>query len=260
MSQPSTITAASQRTIVSFRNIRFSYDRTSAPVLQIPELAIHDKEITAVVGASGVGKTTLLGLIIGRLTPDFGERSYAIDAAKPGMFGYVSQSESLIPWLNCLQNVEYPLQYVFPDWSRSRRRAVAMEYLEHVGVARNFTKFPGELSGGMKRRVMVARALVYSPRIVVLDEPFTGLDLYAKDGLIDLLVDLHQQRSFCLVWVTHDLQDVVLLSHVIYYFGMGGEFYAEPVRITELLGSRNRFSERTRHRAEEILHKMGAGS
>jgi NitT/TauT family transport system ATP-binding protein len=246
-----------RQSLISFSDAIFSYSEEGPIVLNISKLEVVEGKITALVGPSGCGKTTLLQLMLKRLHPRSGSCTYTFDPDHPGIFGYVSQSNSLIPWLTVFGNVEYPLLHLRRDLSRDGRRGLSIECLKAVGLDNATGKYPKQLSGGMARRVMLARSLVYSPKVVLLDEPFSGLDLYTKDTLIELLISLYHKYKRTIVWVTHDIQDVVLMSHFIYLFDLSNKFDPEPIHQNELLGASQRFAANTRYQGLRILKKAG---
>lgn len=169
-------------------------------------------EITSLVGPSGCGKTTLLRLIAGLETPTSG--MVRIDppvASHQGDVAFVFQQPSLLPWRTALENVTLPLELI-GQIDRRQRRQVAEQMLHRVGLKNALQRFPRELSGGMKMRVSIARALVTGPRVLLLDEPFAALDDMLRTQLGELLLELWNGQRFTAVMVTHNIAESIFLS------------------------------------------------
>ena len=178
-------------------------------------LKVNPGEIVSLIGPSGCGKTTLLRLMAGLEQPTEGTVSLdppvQVDA---GGIAFVFQQPSLLPWRTAIQNVMLPLDLIGKG-SSSNRREVASELLRTVGLEDAATRFPAELSGGMRMRVSIARALVTDPHVLLLDEPFASLDDMLRNQLGQLLLELWEKRRFTVVMVTHNIAESVLLSHRI---------------------------------------------
>ena len=173
-------------------------------------LDIEAGEFLSVLGPSGCGKSTLLRLIAGLAPPSAG----AIDwpAGKPDI-GSVFQEPTLMPWATALANVALPLK--LGGVGRSERDARSAEALGHVGLAGFERTWPRELSGGMKMRVSIARALVTAPRLLLMDEPFAALDEITRHRLNADLLALWERSRFTVVFVTHSVFESVFLSQRI---------------------------------------------
>jgi NitT/TauT family transport system ATP-binding protein len=169
-------------------------------------------EFVSFIGPSGCGKSTLLRLIAGLLEPT--EGVVAIEGQKPRDAGrkafLVFQDANLLPWRRVAANVELPL--LLRGDSRSERRRRAQELLALVGLGEAAAKFPWQLSGGMKMRVSIARALSVAPRILLLDEPFGALDEMTRDRLNEDLLAIRQRDRFTAFFVTHSVAEAVFLS------------------------------------------------
>ncbi len=178
-------------------------------------LAVPPAKILSLIGPSGCGKTTILRLMAG-LQPATSGR-VVIDPAANGRSGeiaFVFQQPSLLPWRTALENVALPLELIGRG-SRADRKSAAQEMLETVGLSDAFDRLPNQLSGGMKMRVSIARALITEPSILLLDEPFAALDDMLRNQLGQLFLRLWQQRQFTAVMVTHNIAESILLSHSI---------------------------------------------
>ena len=197
-------------------------------------------EMRAVLGPSGCGKSTLLNMIAGLDTPTSG--TVKVDGkivAGPGPDrGMVFQSYSSMPWLNVLQNVAYGLK--LRGMSRDEREERAHELIERVGLAGHENKYPGDLSGGMRQRVAIARTLAVRPRIILMDEPFGALDVHTRVEMQDMLLGILHELSPTILFVTHDIGEAIYLSDKIYIFS------ASPGTIAEVVDIDFTSAERTR--------------
>src|SRR5215470_19184280 len=151
------------------------------PALDGVDLHIVPGEFVGVLGPSGCGKSTLLRIIAGLDMPDSGSVQAGSDGAAHRHIGYVFQDAYLLPWRNALNNVALPLELV--GATRPERLAAAANAIERVGLADAMTRYPTELSGGMRMRVSLARALVTNPSLLLLDEPFAALDEITRQEL-----------------------------------------------------------------------------
>ena len=181
-------------------------------------LEIREGEFIAVVGPSGCGKSTLLRLISGLLTPTSGEidvRGKTPAQAQAAVeFGFVFQDAVLFPWLKVVDNVRLPDQILGKRNPMHGRNpdAYARQLLVDVGLDGFESHYPEQLSGGMKQRVSLARALVYQPSILLMDEPFGALDEFTRDRLNLQLLEVWQKIGATVVFVTHSIQEAVFLA------------------------------------------------
>ena len=177
------------------------------------DLAIRRGEFVALIGHSGCGKSTLLNLVAGLIEPSAGAIVLAgRHVAGPGPDrGVVFQNHSLLPWLSCFDNVHLAVERVFRE-PRSRLRQRTHAALELVGLSHAEHKYPQELSGGMKQRVGIARALAIEPKVLLLDEPFGALDALTRATLQDELMRIVGKTGATVLMVTHDVDEAVLLS------------------------------------------------
>ena len=191
--------------VLSFRNVVFGY-AGYAPVIEDFSASLREGEIVCVIGASGCGKTTLLNLAGGFLMPDCGEvydRHGIVEAPSPSRVMVFQDSSQLFPWLTVMDNV------LFPDRTASER---AERLLRLVGLSNAAGFYPSCLSGGMKQRAVIARALAPAPEVLLLDEPFTALDAPTRRGLQDMLLELNEETGTSMLFVTHDIREAVYLS------------------------------------------------
>jgi nitrate/nitrite transport system ATP-binding protein len=178
-------------------------------------LKIAKGEFVALIGHSGCGKSTLLNLIAGLLLPSSGTLICDNrEIAKPGPDrGVVFQNHSLLPWLTCFENVHLAVERVFSATeSKAQLRERTLAALELVGMAHAAAKRPSEISGGMKQRIGIARALAMEPKVLLMDEPFGALDALTRAKLQDELLAIVARTGSTVVMVTHDVDEAVLLS------------------------------------------------
>jgi nitrate/nitrite transport system ATP-binding protein len=178
-------------------------------------LNIRQGEFVSLIGHSGCGKSTLLNLIAGLTLPTTGAMLCANrEIAGPGPErAVVFQNHSLLPWLTCFENVHLAVERVFAaNENKQELKDRTTKILELVGLAHAMHKYPGEISGGMKQRVGIARALAMEPKVLLMDEPFGALDALTRARLQDELMKICDATHATVVMVTHDVDEAVLLS------------------------------------------------
>ena len=175
-------------------------------------LDVEAGEFLSVLGPSGCGKSTLLRLIAGLAEPTTGTIDWSDDKGRADL-GFVFQEPTLMPWATALANVALPLK--LRGVAKGEREARAAEALDNVGLKGFERVWPRELSGGMKMRVSLARALVVQPRLLLMDEPFAALDEITRHRLNDDLLELWQRSGVTIVFVTHSVFESVFLSQRI---------------------------------------------
>lgn len=213
------------------------------PALRDIDLTIAKGEFVALIGHSGCGKSTLLNLIAGLTTPTAGTLLCANrEIAGPGPErAVVFQNHSLLPWLTCFENVYLAVERVFgANESKAQLKARTNAALELVGLAHAASKRPGEISGGMKQRVGIARALSMEPQVLLMDEPFGALDALTRAKLQDELLEIVARTQSTVVMVTHDVDEAVLLSDKIVMMTNGPAATIGEVLAVELPRPRNR--------------------
>jgi NitT/TauT family transport system ATP-binding protein len=204
---------ADRETVLKFRNVSktFRSDRGSVVALDSLSLDVRDGEFLTIVGPSGCGKSTLLNILVGLELPSEGEIFLdGRDAVDRKAVGYVMQNDNLYPWRTLRENVEFPLE--LRGYSPSDRRDISQRYLEKVRLADFGDRYPYELSGGMRQRGNIVRALSFSPRILIMDEPFGPLDAQTRLLLQNLLLDLWAEERKTIVFITHDLHEAIALG------------------------------------------------
>ena len=178
---------------------------------------VEEGEFACVIGHSGCGKSTILNILAGLDRPTAG---HIIAAGKhvdgPSLDrAVIFQSHALMPWLSALGNVELAVSSRHPDWSRARIRAHAMKYLALVHLDGSEQRKPAQLSGGMKQRVGIARALAIEPRMLLMDEPFSALDALTRGALQDEVVAIRHATRQTVFMITHDVDEALLLADKI---------------------------------------------
>jgi nitrate/nitrite transport system ATP-binding protein len=202
--------------VLRLRGVCRGYGRGAAraEVLDAVDFELACGERVAIVGFSGSGKTTLLSLMAGLLEPDAGTVELDGRPAPPAgpERGVVFQSYALLPWLTVLANVQLAVDAVRRDWPRARRREEALRYVRLVGLEPAQSKHPRELSGGMRQRVAVARALATNPRILLLDEPLGALDALTRASLQQEIARILEEQRKSAVIITNDVDEALLLA------------------------------------------------
>ncbi len=183
-------------------------------VLDGIDLAVNEGEFVCVIGHSGCGKSTLLDMVAGFRQPTEGEvRLQTVPIREPGPDRMVVfQNYSLLPWLTAYENIYLGVNSVFPKKPEAAKKHIVMEHLEMVGLADVAHKKPGALSGGMKQRVCIARALALRPKVLILDEPFGALDPITREELQEELLKIWQDHQITVLMITHDIDEALFLS------------------------------------------------
>ncbi len=182
------------------------------PALKDISLQIASGELVVVLGPSGCGKTTLLNLIAGFLPASSGSITLdGVPVSGPGADrGVVFQHEGLLPWRDVVSNVEFGLQLA--GINKSQRRETALRMLNKVGLKGYEQHFIWQLSGGMRQRVGIARALAADPRLLLLDEPFGALDAFTREQMQELLLTIWRDTGKQILLITHDIEEAVFLA------------------------------------------------
>ena len=231
-------------------------------VLRDVSLTIHKGEFVSIIGHSGCGKSTLLNMVAGLLPVTTGAillEDREVNAPGPDR-AVVFQNHSLLPWLSVYDNVKLAVDKVF---SRTRTRAQrhdwTMHTLELVQMAHAKDKRPAEISGGMKQRVGIARALSMEPKVLLLDEPFGALDALTRAHLQDSVMQIHASLGNTVIMITHDVDEAVLLSDRIVMLTNGPAAHVGEVLDVGLARPRKRLelvSNPTYIRAREAVLKF----
>jgi len=183
-------------------------------VLDEVDLTVNEGEFVCVIGHSGCGKTTLLDMVSGFRQPSSGEvRLQGKTITQPGPDRMVVfQNYSLLPWKTAFENIYLAVQAVYPDKSKKEKQEIVQKHLAMVGLEDAAQKKPKELSGGMKQRVSIARALAICPAVLILDEPFGALDAITKEELQEELLKIWQENRVTVMMITHDIDEALFLA------------------------------------------------
>lgn len=215
----------------------FGRGKEATTVLSDINLSVERGEFVAIVGYSGSGKTTLINMIAGLTKPDQG--TVTVDGKPvtgPGSDrGVVFQNYSLLPWMTAFENVYLAVDQTFKgvDWSPEKKRAHTEKYLAMVNLSAARDKKPSELSGGMRQRVSVARALAMDPEVLLLDEPLGALDALTRATLQDEISRIWEQNHKTVVLITNDVDEGILLADRIIPLSMGpGASLGPAIQVT----------------------------
>lgn len=223
----------------------FTKGREVTEVLRDVNLHVGQGEYISIIGHSGCGKSTVLNLIAGLAKPTTG--GIILDHKENTTPGpdraVVFQNHSLLPWLTVYENVDLAVKKVFGRTkSRAKRREWTEQNLELVNMSHAFKKLPSEISGGMKQRVGIARALAMQPKVLLLDEPFGALDALTRSHLQDEVMRIHQRLGNTVIMITHDVDEAVLLSDRIVMMTNGPAATIGEILTIDLPRPRNRIT------------------
>ena len=221
--------AADRRFKIRLEQVSQSFEARGkvTEVLQAVDLSVREREFVAIVGPSGCGKTTVLNAVAGLLRPTGGTVTYdgRQVTSLNRRIGYLSQKDTLLPWRNAADNVRIALELKCRPTSREAATAKVQAMMDLVGLNGFERHYPAELSGGMRKRVALARTLIYEPETLLLDEPFGALDAQLRLIMLDQLQTLTQLRRITVLFVTHDLGEAIALADRVVVFS------ARPGRI-----------------------------
>ncbi len=225
-----------------------TYPSPKGPAVIVHNFTLNMKqgEFVSLIGHSGCGKSTVLSMLAGLLPKTSGNIVLAgkeVIGAGPDR-GMVFQAPSLLPWMSTFDNVMLGVEQVFSHATFAERKDIVSYYLDLVGLGNAMHKFPGELSGGMRQRVGIARAFALAPKILLLDEPFGMLDQLTRIELQDVLLDLCNRDKKTAVMVTHDVDEAIFLSNRVVMMTTGPAATIGDIVEIEI--------EKPRHR-EELL-------
>jgi NitT/TauT family transport system ATP-binding protein len=221
-------------TKIEIRNLRKVYDTPERKVHALEDININieDGEFLCLVGLSGCGKTTLLNILAGFVEITAGTVNMDGTAITDEYDkGVVFQEYALFPWLTAVQNVEYGMKVAGRDqkYPPEERHKIAMDFLKLVRLEEFADLFPHSLSGGMRQRVAVARALAFDPQMLLMDEPFGALDAQTREELQEITVDVWQKTKKTVLYVTHNLSEAVFMGSRVVVF------IPNPGRIREII-------------------------
>jgi len=211
-------------------------------VLEDVNLEVREGEFVAIVGYSGSGKTTLVSLLAGLLQPDSGSVNVA---GKPVLGpgpdrGVVFQNYSLLPWLTVFENIHLAVDQVFAAATEAEKRARTERYVQLVNLSHAQDRKPGQLSGGMRQRVSVARALAMDPKVLLLDEPLGALDALTRGTLQTEIERIWQADRKTVVMITNDVDEAILLADRIIPLSAGPQATLGPAIAVDIDRPRDR--------------------
>jgi NitT/TauT family transport system ATP-binding protein len=189
--------------MIRFLNVTKSFN--SLKVLDRLSFDVEENEIVGILGPSGIGKTTILRLVTGALRPDSGEVKVA-----SSRIGYVFQEPRLLPWRTAIENISLSLRA--EGMGGKEAGYTAQKWMEKLGLMGFEDYYPAQLSGGMMQRVSIARAFAIEPKILLMDEPFSNLDVKLKDSLLTMVENMIRESRTTVIYVTHYLPEILRLS------------------------------------------------
>lgn len=255
--------------IIELKNVSKSYGSGSmtTEVLSDINLKVEEGEFLAIVGFTGSGKTTLINLINGLIFPDSGEvlmNGKPITGPGPER-GVIFQNYSLLPWLSVYQNVKLAVDEIYPDMKKSEKDEHVKKYVEMVNLTPALDKKPKELSGGMRQRVSVARALAMNPEVLLMDEPLSALDALTRGTLQEEIINIWSRDRKTALLITNDVDEGIIMADRIIPLTpgpnatLGPEFkipFERPRNITEI--NQDPTYKKLRNEIIEYLIEQGA--
>lgn len=202
----------------------------SEKIIKNISLELHEGEIVSLLGVSGSGKTTLFNIIAGLSLPDEGTvwMNEEEVTGKPGNVSYMLQKDLLLPYRTILDNVAMPL--IIRGMKKKEARKLAAPYFAEFGLEGTEKKYPAQLSGGMKQRAALLRTYLFSKQVALLDEPFSALDMLTKQAIHEWYLDVMEKIQLSTIFITHDIDEAILLSDRIYLLtGKPGEITKEVI-------------------------------
>lgn len=227
-------------------------------VLRDINLSIREGEFVAIVGYSGAGKTTLISLLAGLTKADEGTitlHGEPIDGPGPDR-GVIFQNYSLLPWLSVAGNIRLAVDQVYPKWPDAQRRAHVDKYIDMVGLSHARHRTPRELSGGMRQRVSVARALAMNPQVLLMDEPLSALDALTRATLQDEIVRIWDTDRKTAVLITNDVDEGILMADRIIPLSAGPNATLGPSVTIDIPRPRDRKAINHHPRFKEIRREV----
>jgi nitrate/nitrite transport system ATP-binding protein len=229
-------------------------------ILENINLDLEKGEFVAIVGFSGSGKSTLVSMLSGLQTPDTGKALFKgeeIQGPSPER-GIVFQSYSLLPWLTVYGNVAVAVDEVYPDMSKEEKDKQVLKYIEMVNLTPALEKRPAELSGGMRQRVAVARALSMNPEVLLLDEPLSALDALTRSFLKGEILNIWQKDKKTVLLITNDVDEAILMADRIIPLNPGPNATLGPEFKVELERPRLKSAMNSDDRIKKLRNEINA--
>lgn len=232
---------------IEVKNLSYHYSKENK-ILENLNFSLENGEIISIIGPNGCGKTTLLNLIAGFLNPISGEITHHNNDDSKLFSSVVFQDSALLDWKSAFRNVE--LSLISTVRNPLERKKIIGSYLDILGIKNHQNKLPKELSGGLKQRTAIARALAPNPRLLLLDEPFSALDLPSKEALKRDLLNIIRKDNKSVMMVTHDIDEAIMFSDKILMLNIRG---SELINLKDHDGNFSKVKE-------EILKKLNGGN
>lgn len=211
--------AGAAKPMVALKDVRMAFGEFVA--VDEVNLTVADGEFLAIVGPTGCGKSTILNAVAGLLKPARG--TVTIDGAPVkgvgGDIGYLFQQDALLPWKTSIENVELGL--MFRGVGKAERHEKAKAWLAKVGLKGFEDRYPHQLSGGQRKRVQMAQALITGPKVILMDEPFSALDIHTRHLMQNELLRLWQEERRAVIMITHDLEEAIALGDRVVVLAAG---------------------------------------
>lgn len=230
------------------------------PALEALSFEVGKGEIVSLVGPSGCGKSTLLRLVAGLIRPTAGQVHFD---EEPGEVAFIFQDSTLLPWASVLGNISLPMR--LRGVPTAERQSRARAWAERLGLGHRLHHYPRQLSGGMRMRVSIARALSLEPGLLLLDEPFAALDAITRNRLNEELLELHRSAPWTALFVTHSVNEAVFMANRILLLkdhpGRIAEVIDNPLpqprtaRLRESMAFQQKVAEVTSHLQEALRHE-----
>ncbi|WP_010136178.1 ABC transporter ATP-binding protein [Ochrovirga pacifica] len=255
--------------ILELKNIYKTYNHTKeykGEILDNINLSIEEGEFVAIVGFSGSGKTTLVNMVNGLLKPTEGEVLFKQKPVTGTSHerGVIFQNYSLLPWLTVYQNIDVAIQQAFPKASKQEKDVRVKEHIEMVGLTHATNKRPKELSGGMRQRVSVARALSMNPEMIIMDEPLGALDALTRGNLQDEILRIWETSKRTALLITNDVDEAIYMADRIIPLNPGPKATLGPEFKVNIERPRDKTSlndnpeyKKTRNQIMEYLMDLG---
>lgn len=218
-------------------------------IIEDVSIELHEGEIVSLLGVSGGGKTTLFNVIAGLTTPESGQ--VTLDGediiGKPGYVSYMLQKDLLLPYRTIVDNVALPL--IIGGMKKKEAKEKVATFFSEFGLEGTEKKYPAQLSGGMKQRAALLRTYMFSKKVALLDEPFSALDMLTKSSMHEWYLDVMEKIKLSTLFITHDIDEAILLSDRIYLLG------GKPGRITrEIVIKEGKPRDKDFNLSEEFLN------
>ncbi|QSX05848.1 ABC transporter ATP-binding protein [Sedimentibacter sp. zth1] len=223
--------------MIKLNNITKSYNNIN--LFENFNIEIEENKITSILGPSGIGKTTLINILCGITKPDDGQ----IILPNDYNFSYVFQEPRLLDWYTVYENIDFVLK---KEYKHEKRKEIVNKYIKLVGLEEYAHSKITALSGGMAQRVALARAFAFPSNILILDEPFKGLDLKLEEELLKKFLSLWKADKRTVIFITHSIDQAILLSKKIYVLN------EKPIKIVKEISS-NEFTENTKYVIKQLL-------